>query len=163
MLATTTDGTPALLEVYGRDATDQQLLAKPVVSGGATPLRPVPAAGAHGVVADPVRALGLLGGNLATRVVRALVLWLALVALDQRIGLAVVLVVVIATGILQAVVPVPGGIGVSEALMTGFLVALGVPEPAAFAATIAYRSVVFYLPIAQGAVAMVWLTRRDYL
>ena len=118
---------------------------------------------ARAVVADPVRALGLLGGNLATRVVRALVLWLALVALDQRLGLAVVLVVVIATGILQAVVPVPGGIGVSEAVMTGFLVALGVPEAAAFAATVAYRFVVFYLPIAQGAMAMVWLTRHDYL
>ncbi len=118
---------------------------------------------ARGVVADPVRALGLLGGNLATRVVRALVLWMVLVALDQRLGLAVVLVVVIATGILQTLVPVPGGIGVSEAVMTGFLVALGVPEAAAFAATVAYRFVVFYLPIAQGAVAMVWLTRRDYL
>ena len=118
---------------------------------------------ARGVVADPVRALGLLGGNLATRVVRALVLWLALIALDARLGLAVVLVVVIATGILQAVIPVPGGIGVSEAVMTGFLVALGVPEAAAFTATVAYRFVVFYLPIAQGAVAMVWLTRRDYL
>ncbi len=118
---------------------------------------------AHGVVADPVRALGLLGGNLATRVLRALVLWIALVALDQRIGLAVALVVVIATGILQAVVPVPGGIGVSEAVMTGLLVVLGVPEAAAFAATITYRLVVFYLPIAQGAVAMVWLTRRNCL
>ena len=118
---------------------------------------------ARGVGADPVRALGLLGGNLATRVVRALVLWMALIALDQRLGLAVVLVVVIATGLLQAVVPVPGGIGVSEAVMTGFLVALGVPEAAAFTATVAYRFVVFYLPIAQGAVAMVWLTRRDYL
>jgi glycosyltransferase 2 family protein len=118
---------------------------------------------ARGVVADPVRALGLLGGNLATRVVRALVLWLVLLALDQRLGLVAVLVVVIATGILQAVVPVPGGIGVTEAIMTGFLVALGVPEAAAFAATVSYRFVVFYLPIAQGAVAMVWLTRRDYL
>ena len=118
---------------------------------------------ARGVVADPVRALGLLGGNLATRLVRALVLWFALIALGQPLGLAVVLVVVIATGLLQAVVPVPGGIGVSEAVMTGFLVALGVPEAAAFTATVAYRFVVFYLPIAQGAVAMVWLTRHDYL
>lgn len=115
------------------------------------------------VVADPVRALGLLGGNLATRVVRALVLWSVLVALDQRIGLGVVLVVVIATGLLQGLVPVPGGIGVAEAVMAGFLVALGVPEAPAFAATIVYRAVIFYLPILQGGVAMVWLGRRDYL
>ena len=115
------------------------------------------------VVADPTRAIGILAGNLATRLVRAMVLWFVLIALDQRIGLGVVLVVVIATGLLQAVVPVPGGIGVSEAVMTGFLVALGIPETAAFAATVTYRFVVFYLPIVQGAVAMVWLTRNDYL
>jgi len=115
------------------------------------------------VVADPTRAIGVLAGNLATRLVRGVVLWLALVALDQRIGLGVALVVVIATGLLQAVVPVPGGIGVTEAVMTGFLVALGVPEAAAFAATVTYRFVVFYLPVGQGAVAMVWLTRNDYL
>ncbi len=115
------------------------------------------------VVADPTRAIGVLAGNLGTRLVRGVVLWLALVALDQRIGLGVALVVVIATGLLQAVVPVPGGIGVTEAVMTGFLVALGVPEAAAFAATVTYRFVIFYLPVVQGAVAMVWLTRNDYL
>jgi glycosyltransferase 2 family protein len=115
------------------------------------------------VVANPTRAIGMLAGNLATRVVRALVLWLALIALGEGIGLGVVLVVVIATGLLQAVVPVPGGIGVTEAVMTGFLVALGIPEAAAFAATITYRFVIFYVPVAQGAIAMVWLTRNDYL
>jgi uncharacterized protein (TIRG00374 family) len=115
------------------------------------------------VVADPVRTVGLLGGNLGTRLVRALVLWSALVALDQRLGLGVVLVVVIATGLLQAVIPVPGGIGVSEAVMTGFLVALGVPQAAAFAATVVYRAIIFYLPILQGAIAMGWLTRNDHL
>ncbi|MFO7777706.1 MAG: lysylphosphatidylglycerol synthase transmembrane domain-containing protein [Nitriliruptoraceae bacterium] len=115
------------------------------------------------VVADPTRAIGVLAGNLGTRLVRGVVLWLALVALDQRIGLGVALVVVIATGLLQAVVPVPGGIGVTEAVMTGFLVALGVPEAAAFAATVTYRFVIFYLPVVQGAAAMVWLTRNDYL
>lgn len=115
------------------------------------------------VVADPARTVGLLGGNLATRVVRAIVLWSVLVALDQRLGLGVVLVVVIATGLLQALVPVPGGIGVSEAVMTGFLVGLGVPQAAAFAATVVYRAIIFYVPILQGAIAMAWLTRNDHL
>ena len=117
----------------------------------------------RGVVADPTRAIGLLGGNLATRIVRALVLWFVLVSLDQRLGLAVVLVVVIATGLLQAVVPVPGGIGVAEALMTGFLVALGVPEAPAFAATVTYRMIIFYIPVVQGTLALRWLAKRSYL
>lgn len=115
------------------------------------------------VVADPTRTVGLLGGNLGTRVLRAVVLWSVLVALDQRLGLGVVLVVVIATGLLQAVVPVPGGIGVAEAALTAFLVGLGVPEAPAFAAAVVYRAVIFYVPILQGAVAMTWLTRNDHL
>ena len=115
------------------------------------------------VVADPTRALGLLGGNLATRVVRALVLWLLLRSLGVGLGIGVVLVVVIATGLLQGLVPVPGGIGVAEAVMTGFLVVLGVDEAAAFAATVTYRVIVFYLPILQGGVALRWLTRRGFL
>ncbi|MFU8840599.1 MAG: lysylphosphatidylglycerol synthase transmembrane domain-containing protein [Nitriliruptoraceae bacterium] len=115
------------------------------------------------VVADPTRAVGLLGGNLGTRVLRAVVLWSVLVALDQRLGLGVVLVAVIATGLLQAIVPVPGGIGVAEAVLTGFLVGLGVPEAPAFAAAVVYRAIIFYVPILQGAVAMAWLTRNDHL
>jgi uncharacterized membrane protein YbhN (UPF0104 family) len=115
------------------------------------------------VIADPRRAVGLLGGNLGTRVVRALVLWSVLVALDQRLGLGVVLVAVIATGLVQAIVPVPGGIGVAEVVLTGFLVGLGVPEAPAFAAAVVYRAIIFYLPILQGAVAMAWLTRNGHL
>jgi glycosyltransferase 2 family protein len=115
------------------------------------------------VVAQPTRALGLLAANLGTRVVHTVVLWLALSALDVRIGLGVALVVIVATSVLQGLVPVPGGIGVAEAVMVGFLVVLGVPEEPAFAATIVYRFVVFYLPIAQGAAALPWLRRNDHL
>lgn len=151
------------------------LLGVAVVAGAVVVLRlPRPRAWVRGVVAtmweavravvgEPNRALGLLGGNLATRVVRALVLWLVLRSLGEGLGLGVALVVVIATGLLQAVVPVPGGIGVAEAVMTGFLVVLGVEEAAAFAATVTYRGIVFYLPILQGGVALRWLTRHGFL
>ena len=151
------------------------LLAVVVVAGAVVVLRlPRARAWVRGVVAtmweavravvgEPNRALGLLGGNLATRVVRALVLWLVLRSLGEGLGLGVALVVVIATGLLQAVVPVPGGIGVAEAVMTGFLVVLGVEEAAAFAATVTYRGIVFYLPILQGGVALRWLTRHGFL
>lgn len=151
------------------------LLGVAVVAGAVVVLRlPRPRAWVRGVVAtmweavravvgEPNRALGLLGGNLATRVVRALVLWLVLRSLGEGLGLGVALAVVIATGLLQAVVPVPGGIGVAEAVMTGFLVVLGVEEAAAFAATVTYRGIVFYLPILQGGVALRWLTRHGFL
>jgi uncharacterized protein (TIRG00374 family) len=111
----------------------------------------------------PGRALGLLGSNLATRLLMAGSLWLVLVAIDTQISFAGCLVAVVATNLLQGLVPVPGGIGVTETVMTGFLVGLGVDQTSAFAATITWRVITFYLPSAQGFFAMRWLERHDYL
>jgi len=111
----------------------------------------------------PGRALGLLGSNLATRLLMAGSLWLVLVAIDAPISFAGCLVAVVATNLLQGLVPVPGGIGVTETVMTGFLVGLGVDQTSAFAATITWRVITFYLPSAQGFFAMRWLERHDYL
>jgi len=115
------------------------------------------------VVKDPSRALGLLGSNLATRLVWAATLWLMLDALGVPITYALALVAVVSTNVLQGVIPVPGGVGVSEAVMTGFLVAFGVEETAAFAATVLYRIVTFYLPAVEGFFAMRWLERNGHL
>jgi glycosyltransferase 2 family protein len=69
----------------------------------------------------------------------------------------------VATSLLQGVIPIPGGIGVTEAVMTGFLVALGVEESIAFAATVSYRVITFYLPAFEGFFAMRWLEKNKYL
>lgn len=116
---------------------------------------------ARQVLARPSRAVGLLTANLATRVVNGLVLWLALRAVGVELGVGVVLVVVIAAGLVQGLVPVPGGVGVTEAVLTLLLVLLGAPETAAFAAVVAHRAITFYLPVLQGAVALVWLRRAE--
>jgi uncharacterized membrane protein YbhN (UPF0104 family) len=111
----------------------------------------------------PSRALGLLGSNLLTRLVWGTTLWLILQAIDAPLSFVGALVAVVATNLLQGLVPVPGGIGVSETVMTGFLVALGVDENSAFAATITYRMITFYIPSAVGFVATKWLERHEYL
>jgi uncharacterized protein (TIRG00374 family) len=72
-------------------------------------------------------------------------------------------VVAVATDLLGGFVPIPGGVGVAEAVMTGFLVALGVDQSAAFAATVAYRVITFYLPAFEGLFAMRWLERNEYV
>ena len=59
--------------------------------------------------------------------------------------------------------PVPGGMGVSEAALTAGLVALGVPNTAAMSTAIAYRLVTFYLPPIWGSVATRWLKQHEYL
>lgn len=115
------------------------------------------------VVKDPVRALGLLGSNLGTRMVMAAALWLVLQGIHTPLGYLECLVAVVATNLLQGVVPVPGGIGVTETLMTAILVFFGVDENAAFAAAISWRVITFYLPAAEGFFAMRWLEKHQYL
>jgi uncharacterized protein (TIRG00374 family) len=115
------------------------------------------------VLKKPGRTVGLLTSNLATRLVMAGALWLVLVAIDAEISFAGCLVAVVATNLLQGVVPVPGGIGVTETVMTGLLVGLGVDQASAFAATITWRVITFYLPSGEGFFAMRWLERHDYL
>lgn len=112
---------------------------------------------------EPSRALGLLAANLGTNLVLGGTLWLVLHALDSSLGFGPALVAVVATSLLQGLVPVPGGVGVAEAVMTSFLVALGVEETVAFAATVTYRVITFYLPALEGLFAMRWLERNEYL
>ncbi len=116
-----------------------------------------------GVLREPSRALGLLGSNVAVNLIMAGTLYLTLWAVDGQIAFGLTLVAVVATSLLQGVIPIPGGIGVTEAVMTAFLVALGVEESIAFAATVSYRVITFYLPAFEGFFAMRWLERNKYL
>ena len=59
--------------------------------------------------------------------------------------------------------PVPGGMGVTEAGFTVGLQAIGVPSAIAVSTAITYRLVTFYLPPIWGAAAMRWLRRQDYV
>ena len=59
--------------------------------------------------------------------------------------------------------PVPGGIGITEAALTAGLVAFGVPEDQAFAAAISYRMCSFYLPPLWGHLSLRWLRKHDYM
>lgn len=110
------------------------------------------------------RRLGLLvGGNLATEVLFASALGVFVAAFGVRVGLGELLLVVIAVSLLAGLLPVPGGIGVTEGGLVFGLVAIGVPEERAFAAVICYRLATFYLPPAWGFVALRWLERNDHL
>jgi uncharacterized protein (TIRG00374 family) len=63
--------------------------------------------------------------------------------------------------VLLAQIPItPGGLGVVEAGLTGFLVVIGVPAGAAAVATLAYRLVSYWLALPAGGVAYVVHRRR---
>ncbi len=116
-----------------------------------------------GVLKRPSRALGLLGSNLVARLILATTLFLILWAVDSPLSFGSCLVAVVATNLLAGLVPIPGGIGVAETFMTGILVVMGLDEATAFAATITYRMISFYLPAVEGFPAMKWLESNGYL
>jgi uncharacterized protein (TIRG00374 family) len=115
------------------------------------------------VLRQPSRAFGLLGSNLFYWLILGTTLWLVLQAIDVNLSFGAALVVAVATDLLGGFVPIPGGVGVAEAVMTGFLTALGVDQSSAFAATITYRFITFYLPAFEGFFAMHWLERNEYI
>jgi len=115
------------------------------------------------VLQDPKRALGLLASNFGSRFVLALSMWLILASLDVSLGIWSVLTATVATGLLGGIVPIPGGVGVSEAALTAFLVLFGVEETTAFAAAVIYRMATFYIPSGAGFFSMRWLEKNGYV
>ena len=112
---------------------------------------------------SPSRAIGLFGTQLLIQLLWGLILWAGLYAVGSPVGLMSCALVVVTTSLFQGIVPVPGGIGVSEALMVALLVPLGVASDAAMAATIIWRVATFYLPATEGFFASRWLERHSYL
>jgi uncharacterized membrane protein YbhN (UPF0104 family) len=115
------------------------------------------------VLRSPTKVFELFAGNLVAQVILAIVLGICLRAFGQHASLAELILVNTLASLLAGVLPIPGGIGVMEAAISGGLVAVGIPESAAVAAAIAFRLVTFYLPPIWGVVAMRILRRRAYI
>ena len=86
-----------------------------------------------------------------------------LAAFGQWVGLGQLLLIVVAASLLAGLMPVPGGIGVTESALILGLVGAGVNEEIAFAAVIIHRLLTFYLPPVWGFFALRWLERNEYV
>lgn len=115
------------------------------------------------VVSEPRKAVQLFAGNLLAQVCYALVLWAALHAYGQSLGLMQLIVINSIASIIGGLAPVPGGMGVIEAGLIAGFTAAGVPDQEAIAATFTARMFTAYLPPVWGWVAMQWLHRGDYI
>jgi uncharacterized membrane protein YbhN (UPF0104 family) len=115
------------------------------------------------VVRSPTKVAELFGGNLLAQLILAMVLGASLRAFGQHLSLADLILVNTLASLLAGILPIPGGIGVTEAAIAYGLVAGGVPESTAVAAAILYRVVTFYLPPIWGAYAMRVLRQRGYI
>jgi len=115
------------------------------------------------ILKDPKRTLGLLGSNLASRAVLAATLWLILHAIGAPLSFVAALVATLATNLLAGLVPIPGGIGVAEAVLTSFLIVFGLSPEEAFAVAVIFRIATFYVPAGEGFFAMKWLESNGHL
>ncbi len=112
---------------------------------------------------SPRRLALLIGGNITSEILFTLALGTFALAMGSTISFADLLLIHLSVSLLAGLVPVPGGIGVAEAMLTYGLIKAGMPDDAAFAAVISYRASTFYLPPIWGFFALRWLERNRYL
>ena len=105
----------------------------------------------------------LLLANIVTELLYGVTMWTVLRAYGLDVSLADVILINEAVALFAGLMPVPGGIGVTEAALTAGFVAAGVNDATPFAAALSYRLITFYLPPSWGFIAFRWLQRRRYL
>jgi uncharacterized protein (TIRG00374 family) len=104
---------------------------------------------------SPTKIIRLLLSNLGAEVLLASTLGVVLVSLGTSLSLATLLVVNVGVSFFAGLIPVPGGIGVTEGALVVGLTAAGLDQATAFAAAICYRLCTYYLPPIIG-----WFTMR---
>lgn len=111
-----------------------------------------------------VRRAGMLfGGNLLAELLWATALGMCVLAVGHQLPFVDLIAINVVVALFAGLMPVPGGIGVTEAALAGSLTLAGLPESSALAAALLYRGVTFYLPPIWGFASLRWLTRHDYL
>ena len=115
------------------------------------------------VLRSPSKVAMLFLGNLVAQLMLAMILGICLRAFGEKASFAGLVLVNTFVALFAGFMPVPGGMGVSEAALTAGLVALGIPNTAAMSTAIAYRLVTFYLPPLWGSLATRWLKQHQYL
>ena len=114
-------------------------------------------------VKDPKTALTALGSSIGTELLYGAGFAMCVLAVGGSISLGEAVFINVTVSLFAGLMPIPGGVGVSEAGMTAGLTAIGVESDVAVAAVLVYRLVSYYLPPLWGYVSLRWLTRNDYL
>jgi uncharacterized protein (TIRG00374 family) len=112
---------------------------------------------------NPQRLVRLFGWNLMSQLLFGLSLWLTAYAFGIVLPFTTAVVIYIIMALLSGLLPIPGGVGVSEATLTAGLMAAGVDESTAFAIAVVFRVSSAYLPPVAGWFSLRWLQRNDYL
>jgi glycosyltransferase 2 family protein len=121
------------------------------------------AAGALQVLRNPTKLAQLFLGNLVSQVLFAIALGACVHAFGAHASLADLILINTVVSLFAGLLPVPGGIGVSEAGLTLGLTSIGIGNETAFAIALAYRFASFYLPPLWGYVCYRRLIARRFL
>jgi uncharacterized membrane protein YbhN (UPF0104 family) len=105
------------------------------------------------------RNLRVIFGSLGYWAFDNAVLWATFHALGYSPDISIVLMGYL-IGQLGGLLPIPGGIGGIDGGLIGTLIVYGAPAAVVAAAVLAYRTILFWLPLIAGGVAFAWL-RRD--
>jgi uncharacterized protein (TIRG00374 family) len=100
-----------------------------------------------------------LAGSLGYWAFDNAVLWATFHAFGISVPLTIVLMGYL-IGQLGGLLPIPGGIGGIDGGLIGTLIVYGAPAAGTAAAVLAYRVILFWLPLVAGAIAFTAL-RRD--
>lgn len=112
---------------------------------------------------SPRKLTQLIGGNLASQLLFTAALGLSVRAVGSDVSFVDLVTINVAVSLFAGLMPVPGGIGVTEAGLTAGLAAAGLPEEQAFAAAILSRLTTYYLPPIWGFLSLRWLQHHEYL
>lgn len=115
------------------------------------------------VLRSPRKLAQLYGGNLLAQVLFAITLGACVHAFGMDVPLTSLILINTVVSLFAGLLPVPGGVGVSEAGLSLGLTRAGIPADMAFAIALSYRFAVFYLPPLWGYLSFKWLTQRRYL
>lgn len=115
------------------------------------------------VLRVPSKVLHLFGGNLGSEIMFATTLAICTRAYGYEFPLSTFILINVVVSLFSSVIPVPGGIGVSEAGLSLGLTRAGVPSDTAFAIALSHRFITFYLPPIWGFMSYKWLIKHRFL
>jgi uncharacterized protein (TIRG00374 family) len=120
--------------------------------------RAVISGGAEALVLLRRRDLALIAGAIGYWAFDNAVLWATFEAFGADVPLTVILMGYL-IGQLGGLLPLPGGVGGIDGGLIGTLIVYGAPAAATTAAVLAYRVILFWLPLIGGAIAFYSLRR----
>jgi len=121
-------------------------------------------------VRDSIRVLGsrrnvvmLILGNAGAQIMQAIILGVCLHIFGYSASLSQLILINTLVSLFAGLMPVPGGVGVSEAGYALCLQAIGVPPDVALVTATTFRLVTFYLPPLWGFFGFKWLRTHEYI